>query len=177
MVWGPVRAALEAGLDPVVAVTGGERTGSHEAIGAFQRARPPRRTEAELRRVVNPHPEEGLASSLRIGLSALGPDSAAVVILLGDMPWVGPGTIRALVEAFRRDPECPCVPVHEGSRGNPVLWPASFFPALEGLEGDRGARDLLAAPEVSLREVPVDDPGIHRDVDTPGELAALNDPD
>ena len=182
MVWYPVRAALVAGLSPVVVVTGGPGTGAHAAIEAFGPeggdvldAGPP--GPSPIRLIVNPHPEQGLASSLRLGVSALGPETPAAIILLGDMPWVSPHTIRALVQAFRERPGGAAVPVEGGDRGNPVLWPAAYFPRLEGLDGDQGARSLLMDPMTPVYEVAVDDPGIHRDVDTPQELARLEEGD
>lgn len=173
MLWHPIRAALEAGLDPVVVVTGEAGSGAHAAVEEFagRRAEP---DAATLRHVVNPTRDRGLASSLRLGLFNLGAEPAAAVILLGDMPWVRPETIRALVQAFHGGGPAPCVPVRGGRRGNPVLWPAGWFPALADLEGDEGARRILRDPGTPIRQVPVEDPGIHRDVDTPGDIAALD---
>jgi molybdenum cofactor cytidylyltransferase len=168
----PVRAALEAGLDPIVAVTGGPGTGAHEALSGLGSGE-----GRALRLITNPAPERGLASSLRLGVSALPAGTPAALVLLGDMLWVLPGTLRALVKAFRGPgagpPEAACIPVHGGRRGNPVLWPAPFFPALGRLEGDQGARVLLRDTGTPVREVAVEDPGIHRDVDTEDDLAAL----
>jgi molybdenum cofactor cytidylyltransferase len=174
MVWHPVRAALEAGLDPVVVVTAGPGTGSHEAVSELEQGAGLPIRDGALRRVVNPHPERGLASTLTIGVSALGPETAAALILLGDMPWVRPETIRSLVAAFRQHPAAPTVPIYRRSRGNPVLWPVGFFEALTRLTGDRGARGLLTAAGSLVQEVPVDDPGVLRDVDTAAELAELD---
>jgi molybdenum cofactor cytidylyltransferase len=58
--------------------------------------------------------------------------------------------------------------VFEGRRGNPVAFGARHLPALLALEGEHGARSLLRSSPVV--EVTVDDPGILRDIDTPGDL-------
>lgn len=186
MVWHPIRAALEAGLDPVVVVTGGAGAGAHEAAAEWtgDGATPGRslspdpgpRGPGQVRLATNPDPRRGLASSLEVGVHALPGHAPAVVVLLGDMPWVRAETIGALVTAFRRWPASVCVPVYDGRRGNPVLWPSAYFEALSGLRGDRGARSLLDDPDTPVRPVPVDDRGIHRDVDTQEELEALNGP-
>ena len=66
------------------------------------------------------------------------------MILLGDMPAVGALLIDRLIAAF--DPaedRAICVPIHDGKRGNPVLWARRFFPEMLALEGDVGAADLI----------------------------------
>jgi molybdenum cofactor cytidylyltransferase len=124
----------------------------------------------------NVRPEAGLSSSLRVGLRAVeggNPPVAAAVVLLGDMPWVEAGDVRALVAAF--DPASGreiCVPVHEGRRGNPVLWGRRFIAEITALQGDVGARALLERHEERVREVPVAGVGVLRDVDTSDALAA-----
>jgi molybdenum cofactor cytidylyltransferase len=79
--------------------------------------------------------------------------------------------VAALVERFRRTTPPAVVPVHEGQRGMPVVFGAERFRALRSVTGDVGGRGLLASGDPA--RVPVPDPGIHVDVDTPDALAAL----
>jgi len=155
-----IRAILEAGIRTVIVVTGHDREAVEQVAGDGPLC------------VHNPEWERGLASSLRRGIEALGPDAPAVLVALGDMPRIRPETVRALVGRFAADPGvAACVPVHEGALGNPVLWGRTYFESLRQCEGDRGARSLIerAGPEVA--RVVVDDPGILHDVDTPEDLA------
>jgi CTP:molybdopterin cytidylyltransferase MocA len=46
-----------------------------------------------------------------------------------------------------------------------------FFDSLLDLHGDEGAKDLLRRNEKRLVKIPVGDPGVIRDIDTPGDLA------
>jgi molybdenum cofactor cytidylyltransferase len=62
-------------------------------------------------------------------------------------------------------------PYFRTRRGHPVGIAAKFRPELEALQGDEGARKVLAAHEKSLLKIPVGDPGVLRDIDTPGDLA------
>lgn len=91
------------------------------------------------------------------------------LVALGDMPWVAASTLAALAAAVDAGAGI-AVPVHEGRRGNPVAFAACHGDALLALGGDQGARRLLQAHPV--QEVPVDDPGILRDIDTPADLPA-----
>ncbi len=153
--------AAAAGLEPVVVVTGHESAAVEAAVAH--------------RGVVvarNPDPARGLASSLVRGVEALPERARGVVVLLGDMPWVAPATVRRLVAAFRPDRgHSVCVPRHHGRRGNPVLWGAEHFPAIRRLTGDAGAGRLLEGRPHAVAWVDVDDPGVLRDVDHPDDLS------
>ena len=65
-----------------------------------------------------------------------------------------------------------CVATHEHVRGNPVLWAKSFFPEIEKLDGDSGAKPLIAAHEDFVCELEAGTE-VLRDIDTPEALAAL----
>jgi molybdenum cofactor cytidylyltransferase len=91
------------------------------------------------------------------------------LIGLGDMPHVRPDTMRALVATIERGARI-AAPVFGGRRGNPVAFSSFHLPLLLALEGDQGARAILNSHAVS--EVIVDDAGVVRDIDTPGDLQA-----
>jgi molybdenum cofactor cytidylyltransferase len=156
-------AACACAADDVIVVTG-HRADAVEAAVAGTRARTVR----------NPAFADGLSASLRAGLAALAPGTEAVVVFLGDMPLVGAAVADALIAAHRAgDRRRPCVPVTDGRRGNPVLWPAAFFETLAALDGDSGARSVLAENADWVVEVPVDSESILIDVDTAEALDAL----
>jgi molybdenum cofactor cytidylyltransferase len=116
----------------------------------------------------------GMSASLKAGLAALPADLDGVMVLLGDMPLVMASDINRLIAAFSpADGRGICVPVHGGQRGNPVLWNSTYLAEMQGLSGDRGARDLLLRHPAAICEVPMEADGVLRDVDTPDALAAL----
>lgn len=119
---------------------------------------------------------EGLSATLKAGLAALSETADGVLVLLGDMPQVGPSIIDRLIAAFApAEGRAICVPVSDGARGNPILWDSALVPAMMGLSGDRGARPLLDLFAEQVCEVEMGDPAIHRDVDTPEGYAALTE--
>ncbi|GJI98557.1 hypothetical protein RugamoR57_52750 [Duganella caerulea] len=89
------------------------------------------------------------------------------LIGLGDMPHVRPDTMRALAATIERGARI-AAPMHEGRRGNPVAFSSYHLPLLLALQGDQGAREILKSHAVS--ELIVDDAGVVRDIDTPGDL-------
>jgi molybdenum cofactor cytidylyltransferase len=157
-----VRRVLESALAsrarPVLVVTGHQASDVAAALAGL-----------DVALVANPDYAAGLSTSLKAGIRALPPSCEGALIVLGDMPGVSSRHLDALVAAFA--PDAIVVPVHGGKRGNPVLWPATCFPELLQLEGDAGAKRLLAAHERQVREVDVGTDAIFRDIDTPAELA------
>ncbi len=126
----------------------------------------------------NPDYAAGLSTSLRRGLAAVGDDVDGAVICLGDMPLVKRGDIDALVAAF--DPasdQTIYVPTFERKRGNPILWARRHFAEMSALAGDVGAKALLDQHADAVTLVPVADPGVTVDVDTPEALRALTGED
>lgn len=116
----------------------------------------------------NPAHAAGQATSVaRAARWARDQEAGALVVALGDMPWVRARTYRGLVAAWRAGGTV-VVPTHGGRRGNPVLFDAGWFEVLAGLSGDSGGRQLFERADVT--RVAVGDPGVLRDVDRPGDL-------
>jgi molybdenum cofactor cytidylyltransferase len=155
-------AALASRARPVVVVTGHAR----EAIEAALAGLP-------IVFANNAGFAAGMASSLNVGIAALPSGVAGALILLGDMPGVETATLERLIDAFALRPDAlAATPMRAGQRGNPALLSRALFGALARLEGDQGARRLLAEADPSLVvEVDVGDDGVTLDVDTPDDLA------
>ncbi len=118
------------------------------------------------------NPMEGMGASLRTAAAALPDDAAGAFVFLGDMPAIDPATPARLAEAFT-GPHDIVAPTHLGLRGHPVLFGATWLPALRALSGDEGGRALIENAGARLVRVPVEDPGIHLDVDRPEDLARV----
>ncbi len=159
-----VMAAVDASrAGPVVVVTGHDDAAVRDAL-----------TSHNVSFVHNPDYETGLSTSLAAGLAALPGDIDGAVVCLGDMPKIDPALIDRLIDAF--DPDAGraiCLPTHQGKRGNPVLWAARFFPEMQVVEGDVGARHLIGEHSYMVHEVDCADDSVLIDVDTPETLAAL----
>jgi molybdenum cofactor cytidylyltransferase len=154
----------EAGLDKVIVVLGRDEPEVERSIAW--------RGE---RRVVNPDPGRGLASSLQLGTAAVHSGADAVLIALGDQPLVAVDTIRSLLDA-REDPTRPVVvPAYADDRGrNPVLLRRAAFGLADEATGDQGLGQILAAHPELVLEIPI--AGDNPDVDTPEDLALAVEP-
>jgi CTP:molybdopterin cytidylyltransferase MocA len=125
--------------------------------------------------VVNGDWATGMGSSLRAGLAALPDDAAAVVVALVDQPHVGAEAVRRLVAAVEAGAAA-AVATYGGQRGNPVALARAAWPEVARLAvGDVGARAFLTARPELVTPVPCDGTGRPDDIDTPADLAGLDE--
>jgi molybdenum cofactor cytidylyltransferase len=158
-------AALASKARPVVVVVGHARNSVEAAL-----------TGLDVSIAFNPAFSSGLASSLKAGLSALPPDVAGALALLGDMPRINAALIDALIDGFRsRAQALAAAPSLEGRRGNPILLGRDLFGAAMRLDGDEGARRIIDALSSSeLVAIASPDAQVTFDIDTPGDLAVAS---
>lgn len=156
-------AVLASKASPVIVVTGHE---AERVCGALE--------GRKLGFVHNSDYIEGLASSLRRGLTALSDDVDGVLVCLGDMPRITAVHLDRLIRAFNPvEGRAICVPTYRGKRGNPVLLSRRFFPEMQRLKGDMGARQLIGQHHEIVAEVEMDDDGVLVDIDSPDKLVKL----
>jgi CTP:molybdopterin cytidylyltransferase MocA len=126
------------------------------------------------RRVVNPAPDRGLSSSLKVGIAALPDDAEAALITLGDQPLLPARAVRALLDAEEREDRPIVVPVYGNGAGrNPVLLRREAFTLVDETNGDRGLGPLLEAHPELVHEIPIRVEGGNPDVDTREDLVGL----
>ncbi|MEO6975286.1 MAG: nucleotidyltransferase family protein [Gallionella sp.] len=113
----------------------------------------------------------GMASSLVCGVSA-NHAAAGWLIGLADMPAI-PATAIAGVRDALFGGAALVAPIHAGRRGHPVGFASRYYDELLALQGDNGARHLLARDSDRVTEIAVDDPGIFADIDVLGDLQHL----
>ena len=152
-------------VDEIVLVLGA----SAEAI----RRRLPASLLEGLKVVVNPAYEQGMAGSLRAGLSALDSQTSAALIVLADQPFVRPETLDQLARKYRCTPAPIVIPSYKGVRGNPVLLDRSVFAEVMALEGDTGCRAIFGNHTERTVKLEVEDEGILLDIDNQEDYERL----
>lgn len=156
--------ALASGADPVIVVLGHQADACRAALG-----------DRPVKLVTNPAWQQGQSTSLRAGLDALPNNIAAAVFPLADQPGITSATIDALIARHRATLAPVVWPEYDGQRGNPVLFDRAVFPQLSRLSGDTGGRAVLQAYAAQVERVPVSDPGILFDIDTPDDYTKAKD--
>ena len=164
---GQIRAA---GLENVVLITGAH----HEAIQASM-------ASEQVRIHFNEDWETGMGSSLASGLRYTRqylPGIGAILVLLSDQPLVSADFLRELLREYHAAPQRIIASKYRVGAGVPAVFPSSFWPELEELPPDKGARLFI---EAHREEAVAIEPGLATtDIDTPSayrkalELAGIN---
>ncbi|HZV83093.1 MAG TPA: nucleotidyltransferase family protein [Geobacteraceae bacterium] len=154
-----IETLMAGGIGEIVVVVGVKGEGVAAEAGRFP-----------VRVVVNPDPEGDMASSVRVGRSSLGANARGVIVALCDCPLVSADTINSLSAAHAGHPGSVIIPVHDGRRGHPTLFPLA---ALDELNENATLRDLVRRDPHRLQLLEVDDPGILQDMDTPDDYRLL----
>ncbi|HEX3470056.1 MAG TPA: nucleotidyltransferase family protein [Silvibacterium sp.] len=126
-----------------------------------------------LKIVVNHAYEQGMASSLRAGLSALDLQTDAALVILADQPFIRPETLNRIIDQYRGSNAQIVIPLYKGFRGNPVLLDRSVFSQVMALDGDIGCRAIFGNHLDGIVKVEVEDPGILLDIDNKEDYERL----
>lgn len=152
--------ALEAGLAPLIVVTGAYHGQVVQALAGLP---------VEI--VYNPDWQQGQSTSMKAGLKSLPEGCGSVMFLLSDQPQISSELIRQLMDRYFQNRKSITAPMVNGQRGNPLLFDQSSFSALAEVNGDRGGRAVINQFEVDW--LPWEDRRILLDVDLEGDYERL----
>ena len=155
--------AWSAGLDPVIVVVGAYA----DTVIPVMAARP-------VCIVRNYRWQEGMSSSLHVGIAALPPDVDAAIFMPIDQPLITPRLLQMYVHHWQETCAGILVPqTTEGQHGSPVLFSQRYFEELAGLSGDVGGRALFAQHNDDIAHLPISDSAWMTDIDTPATYEQL----
>jgi molybdenum cofactor cytidylyltransferase len=158
-----------AGIDELAVVLGHHAEAVEAAIGPFP-----------ITIVRNPTPDEGQATSVRLGLEALSPKLDAIIVAPADMPLIDAQDVIALIAAYRkRGAATMVVPrVHtargdEPVPGNPLMFDGALREAWLAGEADLACRKWRERHPEQVHWFDTDNRRYRVDIDTPADLAAF----
>ena len=171
------RAIAGSAVSHIFVVTGRDAQSVAAAIMAGSDPEHARRFQF----IHNPAWADGMGGSIAAGVRALPAgvpgdvpgDVDAMLIIPGDMPFLTPAILSAMIERFESAPEPrPIVFAQspDGTQTNPVLWPKRFFAKFAGLSGAAGGKSLLQSHAGETMPLPVADGELLADIDTPDDL-------
>lgn len=157
-------ASLRAACDALIAVVAADEHAQQRALRAQLSA-------AGCELAFNTEVARGVGHSIALGVRAAlsqWPGALGCLIALADMPWIKADTMRRVAQALRQG-QLTVAPHMGQQQGHPVGFSAALFASLMRLDGDAGARSLLAQHPPHL--IAVEDAGIFCDVDTLDDLS------
>jgi molybdenum cofactor cytidylyltransferase len=160
-----VRTLLHSAVDEVVVVVGHEADRVVAALDGL---------DVTIRE--NDRHAEGQSTSVRdAALAARERGVDALLVALGDMPFVDSATVDVLLDAYGAALGDAIAAAYEGNRGNPVLFDACFFDELASVDGDVGGKHILRHADGSVA-IATGDPGVVHDIDRPRDLPDRSGP-
>ena len=142
-------------VDDIIVITGNEAEAVRKSISG------------KVKFIDNPDYAEGLSTSVKAGIAALGADVDGVMICLGDMPYILARDYDKLIVAYEEGNII--TPTTGGKIGNPLIFARNFFTDFDEITGDKGARKLLKKYPKNIIEVDLNTEAIFSDIDTPEE--------
>jgi molybdenum cofactor cytidylyltransferase len=157
------QAALDSACTPVVVV-----------LGADTAAGLPEIASKPLVKVYNPEWEEGMASSIRHGLTALlsaEPVISGAILMVCDQPYVDAPLLNSLCRTEQETGKGIVACTYKYTLGTPVLFGKAYFQELLELTGQEGAKKLLYRHKEEVAAIPFPLGAV--DIDTPEDYSAL----
>ncbi|MGH2492035.1 MAG: nucleotidyltransferase family protein [Candidatus Limnocylindria bacterium] len=155
-----IRSLLEGGVNEVILVVSSEaRRELARDVSAM--------SDPRVRPLENPDPSRGMFSSIQIGVATANGD--ALLVLPGDMPYVRPETVRAVIAKYRERGAI-VSPRYKGKRGHPVVMPLSLRDEIAATPATGNLHEVIRRHPGEPVDLEVNDPGVVRDVDTPADL-------
>lgn len=128
--------------------------------------------------ILNPDYEKGMTTSIQKGVAAA-TASNGYMICLGDQPTIKTEDydqiIRAFDQAYAKDTKSIVVPFHEGKRGNPVIFSASYKTEILNHQNMEGCKGIIQENAQHIVRVSLSNAGILTDIDTPEDYRNSQD--
>ncbi len=153
-----IAALMASGVDAVTVVLGRNWEEVYPAIEGL-----------DVEVFVNPRPDLGMLSSAQWALAQVRDDLDGFLFALGDQPQIRTEIVDRLLAAAAQSRRGILLPTFEGKHGHPLLVRARYKQEILALPHTVGLNALLLAHADDVEELPVEDPGILKDIDTPEE--------
>jgi len=150
-----VENILLSGVDQIIVILGSD---AHEISEALQLM--------PVKFVLNENYNKGMHTSVIAGVKALPSEAKAVLVFLGDQPFIPAKVIETVVGGWKSSEKGIVIPLFEGRRGHPPLYDLKYRDDLTNLDPNLGLRSLALKFHEDIFEIETFCPEIVRDIDT-----------
>ncbi len=137
---------LDAGIDDMAVVVGDQ----------YEQVRQELKNQ-NVKIIVNPEYRYGISRSLHSGLKIIASNAQAVMVALGNRPYLEPEMVKQLIRTYKTQKAPVVVPAYSNIRGHPVMFDAMFIPELLKTRGNSGGRIVLRRHQQEIAQVEVND--------------------
>ena len=155
-----VEDIINSGINRIVVVLGANYAEIEEVLKSWP-----------VKTVWNENFQEGMHTSVISGVKALPLESKAVLIFLGDQPFISGNVIQNVIEAWKSSGKGIIIPLFDGKRGHPPLYDLKYRTELSNLDPNVGLRSVAHKFPEDICEVETFCAEIVRDIDTPDDYA------
>lgn len=152
---------MASGVNEVIVVTGANGDAVAAAVGHLS-----------VKVVRNDFIVCDMADSVRVGLESVADSCNGVMICLADQPLIDKESYRQLLKQHAETPEKILIPMFEGQKGHPTIFPRRL---LQDFPQGMTLRDVVYGNPLHVRLTDVADPGVVLDMDTPTDYQAMLD--
>lgn len=128
-----------------------------------------------IKTVYNEHAHIGQSESVKIGVKNVEDNSNGVMFIVGDQPYLDSKTIDVLIDEFEKDQEKIVIPIYDGNKGNPTIFPISLKSQFRELDGDVGGKEIINRNLDIVKYVNIDNYKAGIDMDTVEEYEKLKE--
>lgn len=149
-----VEKAVKSSLDNVLLITGYEKNFGEMVAEHY-----------DIKSHFNPNYSQGMSTSLKLGVSKIPQGISAILVFLGDMPYIQSETLETIINLHKTTKGKIIIPVYKGKKGHPVLISCIYKDEIYSISGDIGAREIIKKHIDEVTYVETSDPGIVQDID------------
>ncbi|MFP3918363.1 nucleotidyltransferase family protein [Lysinibacillus telephonicus] len=167
LIYYPVSLAVQNELKPIVLVTGQYMNDLENTLGQFNK---------QVTFAYNDKTDTGISSSLKIGINTVKSHVDAVLVFLGDQPFVPTEVVHKIIQEYHISQHKGIRiirPRYGGQEGHPILFDSCLFHEFQLLQGDIGGKEIIKANKKYVKLIDFPNKVWGTDIDTPEEYDAL----
>ncbi|MGZ5247007.1 MAG: nucleotidyltransferase family protein [Flavitalea sp.] len=128
--------------------------------------------------VINPHPEKGMTSSIKIGVEAASDLSKGYMVCLADMVKLNHEDYNSLVDQFNKNfpdnPSCIVIPRFNGEKGNPAIFSSKYKSEILDHKDPEGCKGIIKQHPDQIVWIDMNNDAVLVDMDTPEDYDRLS---